>query len=822
MRKPGKGASDIMAKNEAKRNWFLKKGPLLISLAIMFFFLAFSFSKGRGKMMESLHTLELVEAKATDIRFQIMQQLFPQQAAPEVVIAAIDDRAVDYFGWPFPRREWANFLARMREYGAAVVAYDVVFTDEGQYQGYEFIKDTMAELDRLGLTQSRLPPIRRCGEARGLVDGVRQLREFLAGEEQKANQDRIFAAQLQTMNKVVLGWYGYDNQYEVEALKDRDFADDAEMLMPSNLPLNLKNNMSMEQVLYILRPVTFVGLQTNTPALSKASSQFGFFTSRGDELDGTIRRTPLIEVFTLAESDFNEENTFVYPSLSLAALNAFFQESEGEKPQVTMAPGVGVQRIVVGNRSVVTDERGRILINWVGPQGSFPYYSIYDILTGFERQDKDQKKVDPKAAFKNKIVLVGSTTIGAHDMRTIPFGNAPGVEMHANVISNILQGTALIRPAWFKAFDLLILLALGIVFGVVLPRVSAIVGGIVTLALLIGYIVFNFYLFRAQYYSFTIITPLAEMTTIYFAVTLFRYATEEREKRFIKHSFGHYLSPAIIEQLVNDPSKLKLGGERKVCTAFFSDIQGFSSISEKMDPEKLVPFLNEYLTEMCDIIYKHDGTVDKFEGDAIIAFFGAPIDYPDHAARACRCTVEIQQLMVHLRAGWLKKGLPEIYMRVGLNTGPMVIGNMGSNTRMDYTMMGDSVNLAARLESGGKQYKVYSMISEFTLAAAGDGIAVRELDLIQVVGKVQPVRVYELLGLKGGVDPLKMQVVDLFHQGLKLYRESYWQEAREKFEQALGYDPNDGPSKIFIARCEDFSVDPPGLGWDGVYAMKAK
>jgi adenylate cyclase len=147
---------------------------------------------------------------------------------------------------------------------------------------------------------------------------------------------------------------------------------------------------------------------------------------------------------------------------------------------------------------------------------------------------------------------------------------------------------------------------------------------------------------------------------------------------------------------------------------------------------------------------------------------------------------------------------------------------MGSNTRMDYTMMGDSVNLAARLESGGKQYKVYSMISEFTLAAAGDVVAVRELDLIQVVGKAQPVRVYELLGLKGEVDPLKMQVVDLFHQGLKLYRESYWQEAREKFEQALGYDPNDGPAKIFIARCEDFSVDPPGPGWDGVYTMKAK
>jgi adenylate cyclase len=305
-------------------------------------------------------------------------------------------------------------------------------------------------------------------------------------------------------------------------------------------------------------------------------------------------------------------------------------------------------------------------------------------------------------------------------------------------------------------------------------------------------------------------------------VTLYRYATEEAEKRFIKGAFGQYMSPIVIDQLMDDPSKLNLGGEKKVLTAFFSDIQSFSSFSEKMEPDELVQFLNIYLTEMCDIILKYDGTIDKFEGDAIIAFFGAPIDFPDHAERASLCSAEIQAAMENFRIEWAKDGWPAVHMRIGLNTGDIVVGNMGSRDRMDYTMMGDAVNLAARLEEAAKQYKIYSMISEFTYEAAKDVIDVRELDSTRVVGKELPVRVYEILGKKGEVEEKKLKAARTFEVGLKLYREQKFEEAKKTFEDALKINPEDGPSIIFIDRCEDFIDSPPGEVWDGVYVMTKK
>jgi adenylate cyclase len=273
---------------------------------------------------------------------------------------------------------------------------------------------------------------------------------------------------------------------------------------------------------------------------------------------------------------------------------------------------------------------------------------------------------------------------------------------------------------------------------------------------------------------------------------------------------------------MDDPSMLNLGGERKELTAFFSDIQGFSTISESMEADELVHFLNEYLTEMCDIILKYDGTIDKFEGDAIIAFFGAPIYFEDHAVRACLCAVDIQERMKELRKKWTEEGRHEIHMRIGLNTGDMVVGNMGSADRMDYTMMGDSVNLAARLEEAGKQYRIYTMISEFTYEEAKEHIEVRELDITRVVGKEKPVKVYEILGRKGQVSPEKMKVVELFQEGLELYKNRYWMDAVVKFMAAIELDPHDGPSHVFMARCEEYNENPPSAGWDGVYTMTKK
>ncbi|MGK0289370.1 MAG: adenylate cyclase, partial [bacterium] len=293
-------------------------------------------------------------------------------------------------------------------------------------------------------------------------------------------------------------------------------------------------------------------------------------------------------------------------------------------------------------------------------------------------------------------------------------------------------------------------------------------------------------------------------------------------KRFIQGAFKQYLSPDVIDRLVANPNLLKLGGERKELTAFFSDVQGFSTISESLEPEELVELLNEYLTEMTEIVMKYDGTVDKFEGDAIIAFFGAPIDHKDHAIRACLVSIEMQEKLAEMREMWREQGKHELFMRIGLNTGQMVVGNMGSKTRMDYTMMGDSVNLAARLEGVNKQYKTFTMISEFTYTHIKDEFDVRELDMIRVVGKNKPVRVYEVLGKTGTISEEQKKGLPYFLKGLSLYRKMEFDEAQKYFKQAVQIIPNDGPSEIYIQRCTDFINNPPEINWDGVYQMTSK
>ncbi len=305
-------------------------------------------------------------------------------------------------------------------------------------------------------------------------------------------------------------------------------------------------------------------------------------------------------------------------------------------------------------------------------------------------------------------------------------------------------------------------------------------------------------------------------------INVYLFIQERQQKSFITNAFGQYLSPAVIEALVNDPTKLSLGGERRVMTAYFSDIAGFSTISESLTPEELVALLNEYLTEMCNIISAYDGTVDKFEGDAIIAFWGAPLDQPDHAVRCCHATVEMQTRLIEMRKKLLDEGRPLLHVRMGINSGPMVVGNMGSQSRMDYTMMGDAVNLAARLEGANKFYKNYSMISQATYDMAKDQIDVRELDVITVVGKDEPITVYDLIAKKGQTPGPKADLVAQYLKGLEKYKKFDFAGALADFEQALKLDPKDGPSLTYVVRCKTFLEKPPAADWDGVYRLTEK
>ena len=342
------------------------------------------------------------------------------------------------------------------------------------------------------------------------------------------------------------------------------------------------------------------------------------------------------------------------------------------------------------------------------------------------------------------------------------------------------------------------------------------------LGIFLGYILFCQYLFTHHGLVLNIVYPLSVLLLVYLSITAQRYFAETKQKRFIKNAFSTYLAPSVVRQLIDSPENLELGGEEREITAFFSDVQGFTSISENLGPTELVELLNEFLTEMTDIILRNEGTVDKFEGDAIIAFFGAPNQLDDHATRACHASVQMQQHLDELRHRWVAAGKPALKMRIGVNSGRAVVGNMGSASRMDYTMMGDMVNTAARLEGVNKIYGTYTLMGEETFRHAGNLFLWRQIDTIRVVGRQEPMDIYELLAYADAVDDRLRQISDEYGRGLQAYRRGDWDRAIDCFRRAMEIDPTDGPSGTLLNRCLAFKHDPPADSWDRSYDIRVK
>ena len=433
-------------------------------------------------------------------------------------------------------------------------------------------------------------------------------------------------------------------------------------------------------------------------------------------------------------------------------------------------------------------------------------------------EEWDEETEDLQQMISGKIVLVGDTSEVSHDIFTSPIGEIYGIEFLADTIMTLMKN-APIRPASSQN-EILVLLILFICFGIValIPKYENLLF-LLIIAAYTGFGVFTYVYYGTAFsMSYALIACVLSTGTI----NLYLFMMERKQKGFIKGAFSQYLSPTVIDQIVENPDMLELGGEKRELTPFFSDIQGFSTISEGLTPEELVQLLNEYLTAMCDIISSHQGTIDKFEGDAIIAFWGAPLDLPNHATVACHATIEMQQRGVELRKMLREQNRPLLFTRMGLNSGPVVVGNMGSAERMDYTMMGDVVNLAARLEGANKFYKTFSMISGSTYELAKDNIDSRQLDIIRVVGKNEPVPVHELLARKNETSSEMSGVVEQYMKGLKLYQDRNFSDAIAEFEKVLTIDSEDGPSQTYIKRCGMFLESPPEKDWDGVFTFTEK
>ena len=616
--------------------------------------------------------------------------------------------------------------------------------------------------------------------------------DIVFAEADREASDAALARSIKKAGNVSLGYFFHINQEEVKHLTEQQIAAGEDLIANGRYQMVRARKGADESSL-----IHAYAAQPNLPSLSEAGENAGYFNAFPDT-DGVIRWSPLVIKF---------RNNYYY-SLALATL---LQYEEWPMSVVNVVE-YGVESVQLDKLRIPTDESGRMLVNYLGPGRTFPHYSVSDVIQGRVPAEK----------IKGKIVLVGATATGIYDLRVTPFGAVyPGVEIHATVIDNILHRNFLIHSGWIRFLDVCMIILVGLIMGLSVSRMKALAGVGLSLVLMSAFVLVNTAIFVRYNVWMNLIYPVLTMATIYLGITVYRYVTEEREKKKVRGAFQYYLTASVVNEILKDPSKLKLGGDKKNLSVMFSDIRGFTSISEKLSPEELVRLLNEYLTAMTDVVFKYDGLLDKYIGDAIMAVFGAPLDQPDHALRACRTAIEMMSELQGLRQKWEAEGRPDVNIGVGINTGDMVVGNMGSQMRFDYTVMGDSVNLASRLEGTNKEYGTNIIISEFTYEVVKGEMLCRELDAVRVKGKKLPVRIFELLCDRKDAAPYR-EFVGRFETGLVKYRAGLWDEAIAAFRSVLEVRPADFPAKLYIDRCEALKEHPPEGEWDGVFTMTKK
>jgi len=454
----------------------------------------------------------------------------------------------------------------------------------------------------------------------------------------------------------------------------------------------------------------------------------------------------------------------------------------------------------------------RTLINYYAEPRGYEYISFYDVY------NKSENLPD----FEGKIILIGFTASGIDDTFNVPISDKsiPGVEIHANLVQSILTRDYIYYQDDLSSIGVIFLFAL--IAGLFLSKFRIYIAsafiGIVYIAYLLSSIILIFDIYGI---IMNVLFPLFTMTFVYIALVGIYYRTEEKSRKWITSVFGKYVSPVVIAQLIENPDLINLGGEKRNITIFFSDIRGFTTISEKLTPEELVHLLNEYLTEMTTIITQNQGLVDKYMGDAIMAFWGAPMDHPIHAEIACSSSLEMMKKLRELQVKWKKDGIPSFDIGIGLNTGNAIIGNMGSKNRFDFTAMGDNVNIASRMEGLNKMYGTNIIITEHTYKIVKDKFETRKLDAVRVKGKKKPILIYELLSRKDNLSKKQLDFVQNFEGGLELYFQKKWKHAIKSFQETLKIK-DDEVSHLFIKRCEEFVKNPPPKDWDGIWEMKGK
>lgn len=543
----------------------------------------------------------------------------------------------------------------------------------------------------------------------------------------------------------------------------------------------------------------FSNVDANLPLFERAASGSGFFNVLPD-MDGIVRNEPLL---------INYQDA-LYPSLVLEMLRLGSAASTG---LIRSGPN-GVEAVQIGAYAIPTDEHGQFTVRFTGPPGSFQYISADDVLTG---------EVDP-VIFRDSYVLIGTSAPGLLDIRATPTSQTfPGVEIHANALNTILTGTHLEKPAWAQGAEVLFLLIISILLILLLPRLGAATSGLVLFLLMVGIAYFSYWNYVHNNLIVDFIYPSLTTVALFTTLTFMNYLQEEQRSKKIRGAFSQYLSPILVNRLLKNPKLLTLSGEERCMSILFSDIRGFTSISETMAPQELCRFINQYLTPMTEVIMEHQGTVDKFIGDAIMAFWNAPLDDPAHATNSCHAALSMQRKLKELNQFWRQQGVSPINIGVGIHSGMVRVGNMGSEHRFDYTVMGDAVNLASRLEGITKLYGSPIIVSDATCDMLKEGdLAFQELDRVRVKGKDKAVTIYELVEEKRNLDEEKLDELARHARALNSYYRGNFETALTDFGDLAQLRPTLPLYRIYVERCQHFLANPPGTNWDGVTTMATK
>jgi adenylate cyclase len=741
----------------------LKKhlAQILLGLVLGLLFL------GHAARFYQIPLVSVLDAFIYDARLRLTM---PRGVDDRIVILDIDEKSLAEGGrWPWSRDKMATLLDRLFDhYGIAALGFDVVFAEPDNSSGLKSLE----------------------GMARREFKDDAAFQATLKGLRSTLDYDRRFADSMKD-RPVVLGYY-FTNQ---------DSAQTSGKLPEPVLPSGTFKGRN-------LAITSWKGFGANLPEYQENAATAGHFVPLVD-FDGVSRRVPMLVEYDGA----------YYESLSLAVVRLLLGS-----PPVTpgYADDDGASRHYAGlewldletQRGTVrvpVDESAATLIPYRGPQGSFRYLSIADAL----------KKRLPVDALKGKIVLVGTTTPGLMDLRATPVAATyPGVEIHANLIAGMLDGDIKLKPAYVLGAEVLMIVLCGLALAFLLPLCSPLWSTVLAGGALAAATGLNLLLWQSG-----LLLPLAStllMISALYALSMsWGYFVESRSKRQLTGLFGQYVPPELVDEMARDPENYSMEGRNEELTVLFSDVRSFTTISEGLDPKELTQLMNQYLGAMTEVIRRHRGTLDKYIGDAIMAFWGAPVADPTHARHAVLAALEMQRELRKLDEPFKARGWKPLHIGVGVNTGIMTVGDMGSPVRQSYTVMGDAVNLGSRLEGITKQYGVGIIVGETTREQVPD-VVFRELDRVRVKGKDEPVAIYEPLGLNTDVGKEQLEALKLWQQALRYYRAQDWDQADVQLYNLSRLEPDCYLYQLYAKRVAHCRQNPPGDDWDGVTTFETK